>query len=67
MTYDFIKFISVVGVKDEAAFNVALVELSGHLPIKSKFLLKISSESVLFIRDVMSCGAMNEVVKSIWC
>ena len=27
------------GVKDEAAFNVALVELAGHLPIKSKLTL----------------------------
>ena len=27
------------GLKDEAAFNVALVELGGHLPIKSKSIL----------------------------
>ena len=30
-----------VGVKDEAAFNVALVELAGHIPIKSEYGFKI--------------------------
>ena len=28
-----------VGIKEEAAFNVAVVELGGHLPIKSKLSL----------------------------
>jgi hypothetical protein len=34
------------GIKEEAAFNVAVVELGGHLPIKSeqKILLYVSHE-----------------------
>ena len=26
-------------MKDEAAFNVALVELAGHIPVKSEYFL----------------------------
>ncbi|XP_052766032.1 GDP-D-glucose phosphorylase 1-like isoform X2 [Mya arenaria] len=54
-----------IGLKDEAAFNVALVELAGHLPIKVESLFnELTEESIeSTIRDHLLQSTEYETIK----
>lgn len=56
-------FFCYLGIKEEAAFNVAVVELGGHLPIKGKLPLEEFIKT-LIIKKYNTCTLIIDMFRN---